>query len=372
MDSLTLNRQHIPLAWLTGPPQRLAGLALSPYEQTVLDFCRRWLAGQERFTLPTSGSTGPPKKISLHRNQLRLSAQLTGQALQLAPGDKALVCLSSAYIAGMMMLVRGFELGLALTIVEPSANPLAPFPAGSHFDFSAFVPLQLQTILSKTPEKQPILDRMKGILVGGGPVGAALLAQLQALSAPVYHTYGMTETVSHVALRRLNGPEAGELFRPLPGVTLGLDERGCLTVRAGVTNNETVVTNDLVTLQSDGSFRWLGRIDHVINSGGVKVQIEKVEAALDALFVRYRQGLLASRRFFVGPIDDPRLGQAVAALIEGPPFPANIAAELRAELQQTLSRYEIPRYFFFLDRFLETPSGKIDRPANLQRNFVTL
>jgi O-succinylbenzoic acid--CoA ligase len=288
---------------------------------------------------------------------------------------------------------------LDLVIIPPSSNPLADFPPDTHFDFTAIVPLQLQTILSEAPTKIDILNRMKAILVGGAPVSLALQKQLQSITAPIYHTYGMTETVSHIALRRLNGPNATDRFSPFEGVDLALDERGCLTITAPVTQGETLHTNDLVDLQPDGSFIWLGRVDNVINSGGVKVQLEKVERAIEAFLVEYQQGQYAGRRFLVGALPDERLGQALVAVVEGAPlteaatndwepslwderrttngngvFENTVVAHeqrfetaLRTDLSRILSRYEVPRQIFFLESLLETPTGKTDRLANLDR-----
>jgi O-succinylbenzoic acid--CoA ligase len=241
---------------------------LSDYERRVLQFCQQWLAGQETFTLQTSGSTGQPKAIQLTRAQMITSAHWTGEALGLRPGDRALVCLSVAYIAGMMMLVRGFELGLQVTVIEPMSRPLAHFPPTVRFDFTAMVPLQLHETLRGTPHESVILDHMKAVLIGGAPISLALEEYSQRVQAPLYHTYGMTETVSHIALRRFNGPQRSDYFLPFDEVRLGKDARGCLTITSALTRGETLQTNDLVALQTDGSFRWLGRIDNVINSGG--------------------------------------------------------------------------------------------------------
>ena len=372
MNHLILNNKtyHLPQLTVDVPDQ--AGL--SDYERRVLAFCREWLSGREAFVVQTSGSTGRPKPISLTRQQMMASAAQTGRALGLQAGDRALVCLSADYIAGRMMLVRGFTLGLQLTIIDPSGNPLQMFSPQSNFDFTAMVPLQLQNILTETPDKVALLDRMKGILIGGAAVSLALQAQLQQVRGPIYHTYGMTETVSHIALRRLNGPQADQAFVPFPGVALGLDGRGCLTIRAAVTNQQTVVTNDLVQLQPDGSFVWLGRVDNVINSGGVKVQVERVERALEQFLLNRQRGRAdqadgAERRFFVGPLADPQWGQAVVAVIEGRPFEreAALAEAMRAELSGTLSRYELPKAVHFVAQFAETPTGKVDRQATLQR-----
>jgi O-succinylbenzoic acid--CoA ligase len=339
----------------------------NPYELRTLRFCQQWLAGQDSFVLQTSGSTGKPKTIILRRAPMYASARLTGKALGLKAGDRALVCLSTEYIAGVMMLVRGFELNLSLTVITPTRNPLATLPENVSFDFAAFTPLQLQEILTSTPEKKAILDKMRAILVGGAPISDGLLHQIKTLDAPIYHTYGMTETVSHIALKRLNGQQASDYFVPLEGVKLGLTPQGCLTVASVLTNQQTLATNDLVDLQADGSFRWLGRIDNVINSGGVKVQAEVVESALQKLFREYQGGILSNRQSCVGPMEHPQLGQVVVAMVEGQPIEQEILADIRLQLWRSrlLKKYEVPRYFFFISRFLETATGKIDRPANL-------
>jgi O-succinylbenzoic acid--CoA ligase len=370
MDTLVLNgtsytRQQL----LDGCPQVQA----NDYERRVLDFCQRWLSGQETFTLQTSGSTGQPKTILLTRAQMVTSAHWTAQALGLEPGDRALVCLSVTYIAGMMMLVRGFELGLRLTVIEPVSRPLAPFAPAEHFAFTAMVPLQLHATLHGSLHERTILNNMKAVLIGGAPVSLALEEQLQRVQAPVYHTYGMTETVSHIALRRLNGPQRSECFVPFAEVRLGIDARGCLTITSALTRGETLYTNDLIEFQADGAFRWLGRIDNVINSGGVKVHMEQVERALEAYLFHYQGGVYAERRFFVGPFPHPRLGHAVVAVIEGEPYGSDPAAAsafataLRSSLQPALTPYEIPRQVFFVSQLLETRTGKIDRSANIRR-----
>jgi O-succinylbenzoic acid--CoA ligase len=273
----------------------------------------------------------------------------------------------------MMMLVRGFELGLHLTVIAPVSRPLALFAPVEHFDFTAMVPLQLHATLHGSVLERTILDGMKAVLIGGAPVNLALEEQLQQVQAPLYHTYGMTETVSHVALRRLNGPQRSERFVPFAEVRLGVDARGCLTITSALTRGETLATNDLVEFHADGSFRWLGRIDNVINSGGVKVHIEQVERVLEAYLLHYQGGVYAERRFFVGPLPHPRLGHVVVAVIEGEPYGGDAAAipafvtALRTSLQPALTLYEIPRQVFFVPHLLETPTGKIDRGANIKR-----
>ena len=258
---------------------------------------------------------------------------------------------------------------MALTVVEPASDPLATLPDDVAFDFTALIPLQLQTLLDGPLTRQMILNRMHTILIGGAPVSAALHQQLQAITAPIYHTYGMTETVTHIALRRLNGPDASPAFVPLTGVQLGVDARGCLTIHSAVTQGKVLHTNDRVELRADGSFLWLGRADNVINTGGVKVQVEKVERALEQVLLRITErdsaNNLTSRRFFVGPLPDKRLGQLVALVIEGKPLPQAMEDKIRGALRERLEEYELPRRFYYQTQFIETPTGKIDRHTNL-------
>ena len=363
--TLRLAGQSYTVDQLRQAPATAATLALSENERATLDFCRQWLSDEADFIVNTSGSTGTPKPIRLTRAQMTASARRTGATLNLRAGQQAIVCLPTRYIAGRMMLVRGFVLGLDMTVVEPASDPLATVAPDAHFDFTALIPLQLQTLLVGPPHYHAILNRMQAILIGGGPVSPALMAQLQTISAPIYHTYGMTETVSHIALRQLNGPQASTAFRPLLGVQLGVDERNCLNICADVTQDHVVQTNDLVELRADGSFIWLGRWDNVINSGGVKVQVEKVENALEQVLHALDPKGLGERRFFVGPLPDARLGETVTVVIEGSPLPPPQADAIRQHLGQMLDRYEIPRRFCYLPHLAETPTGKIDRKANL-------
>ena len=334
------------------------------YEADALAFCRAWLSGQSTFVLHTSGSTGTPKPIVLTRAQMQASAHLTGQTVGLQPGDPALVCLNIRYIAGVMMLVRGLELGLPMTIVEPSGNPLTDIdPSTALFSFTALVPLQLQTILDKSPEKLPVLSQMKAILVGGAATSPTLEQALQVIKAPVYATYGMTETVSHIAIRRLNGPEATDYFTALAGVELDTDDRGCLHITAAATNFDRIQTNDVVVFLEATKpfqrFRVVGRADSIINSGGVKIQPEPIERIIQEQLAQ--QGL--SPRLFVAGLPDERLGQQVVVFVEE----LVLDSELWHSIQQTIRAqsgpYYTPRSVVTVEHFAETPTGKIDKKA---------
>ena len=356
--SLLLNGREYAYAAIREYPAQLDG-PVNGYEAKVLDFIRQWLNGTQEFSLTTSGSTGPPSPIVLRRRQLEASARRTADFFDLGPGDRALVCLNCEYIGGMMMLVRGLERNLHLTIVEPHADPFAYVAADAEFDFAAFVPLQLKTVLAAG--HAPRLNQMKALLIGGAPADAALQQELQPLTVPVWLTYGMTETCSHVALRRLNGPQATTAFRVLPGIAAGQDERGCLTLRGDVTDDQLIITNDVVNLRDAHTFEWLGRADFVINSGGVKVPAEKVELVLDVALAEIGAG----RRCFVAGQPDERLGQTVTAFIEGPALSAGLEKELKALLAGRLGRYEQPRQLVYVPEFQITATGKLNRAATL-------
>lgn len=366
IDSRTFNQREL-LAGIAGQS------ALGDNARAALDFCQRWLSGQPEFTVHTSGSTGAPKPIALRRSQMEASARATAEALGLQAGMRALVCLPVRYIAGQMMLARGLALGLDMTLVEPGSDPFAGLPDGALFDFTAVVPLQLQTLLDGPAGYRQRLNGMQAILVGGAPVSAALEQQLQTLTAPVYHTYGMTETATHIALRPLNGPQASPWFHPLPGVAIDADERGCLRLKGPMTLDRWLQTNDLVELASanlppstcalpPATFRWLGRWDNVINSGGVKVQVEAVETAAGRAWLALA---LEERRLFVAGLPDERLGEQVTLVIEGEPLPTAQETALAAALAQVLPAYQAPRQVRYVSRFAETANGKIDRRASL-------
>lgn len=332
-------------------------------------FLQAWRSGQQVFTLQTSGSTGPPKPIQLTRAQMEASARLTGQTFGLRAGDKALVCLNTGYVAGLMMLVRGEVLGLDLTIVEPSANPLAGFaPAVPPFDFAAFVPLQLQTMLadvdaSGQPRALPVLNGMKAILVGGAATSPALEDALQRIQASVFSTYGMTETVSHIAIHRLNGGERTDFFQVLPGVQVGTDERGCLHITAAASNFERIQTNDVVDLlppdliTGQVCFRLLGRADSIINTGGVKVQPEAVERLIETTLARW--GL--SPRLFVAGLPDERLGQRIVLFLENRSLMVEQWEAVQQAVREAISPYAVPKAWRTVPAFPETTTGKVNR-----------
>ncbi|GAB3818226.1 AMP-binding protein [Pontibacter rugosus] len=338
-------------------------IPLNGYESNTLEFCRNWLNGIQEFPIQTSGSTGVPKTITLTRKQLEASARRTVKLLQLQAGDCTFICLNTEYIAGMMMLIRGFLADLQMIIVEPIGNPLTLVGNDHKIEFASFVPMQLHAILSETPERLQQLDSMKGILVGGAPLTPTQQRELQQIKAPVYHTYGMTETASHIALRKLNGADAAAYYNVLDDIKVGLDKRGCLTIKGDITNNETLITNDIVELLTPTRFRWLGRADNTINTGGVKVQVETVELAIATAMI----GMENPPRFFIASQPDEVLGDRIVLIIEGAPLPQQDEKELFTRMSDLLKKFEMPKEVYYSPGFTETSTGKLSRQRTLQK-----
>ncbi|RDC62572.1 AMP-binding protein [Adhaeribacter pallidiroseus] len=362
MDHLLLNGKKFYYEEIANYSFRNS-IPLNGYEVTTLEFCRNWLNGVQEIAINTSGSTGAPKLITLTRRQMEISARYTLQALHLQENDHALVCINTEYIGGIMMLVRGLIGNLHLTILEPIGNPFRYLPPNGpeQYEFGSFVPLQLQAILTESPEKKYLLDQMKGMLVGGAPLSADLNKQIQEIAAPVYHTYGMTETASHVALKKLNGSQPDRYFRATPTVQLAQDNRGCLTITGELTNKQLITTNDLVNLVSEHEFEWLGRVDNTINSGGIKIQAEKVEVYLAQVLAE----LQIDRRSFITAVPDEKLGQRVIALLEGAKLTTDQEKEIKRQLKHLLHKFEVPKAFQYAKAFCTTGSGKIDKTTTL-------
>lgn len=340
-------------------PESILLSGSAEYKKNAIDFCLEWMSGKEWFSLSTSGSTGVPKPILISRKQMQASAAMTAQALRLKAADKALICLNTDFIAGKMMLVRCMEIGMEMTVVPPSSYPFHGIE-DMFFDFTAMVPMQVQHSLEAHPESLEKFNAMKAILIGGASIGLGLEAMLDSIQTPVYSTYGMTETVSHIALRRLNGIEPAEIYKVLPGVTISQDERGCLMVLSEVTDNKTVVTNDLVEIRDPIHFRWLGRIDLVINSGGIKVFPEVLEATIEKTLA----ALDVRRRFFICGLPHPLLGEEVCLVLEGDAFEPSEGDNILKYLNTVLEKYLVPKKILNIAHFIETGSGKVDRMRN--------
>lgn len=320
----------------------------------ALKFAWQWLRGDTRFEQATSGSTGSPQVINIRREQMMASAQITIEALKLGQRDSSLLCLSAEYVGGKMMIVRSLLANMNMVIVRPTANPLPYVPFLP--TFVALVPLQMQTLLDEGASDQ--LNRMKAIIVGGAPVSTSLEKQIvKSLTVPVYSTYGMTETVSHVALRKITPPGDSVYFNVLGGTAIAKDARGCLKIRGKVTSNKWLATNDLVEIKGGNQFRWLGRYDSVINSGGVKVVPEVIEQVLEPITKKVN----FTGRLLVSSLPDQKLGERIVLLMEGHPLSKNAERNILSEAVQQLAKYQVPKAIYYLPQFAETSTGKVQR-----------
>lgn len=329
------------------------------FEKEAIVFLKDWLSGKEKFNIKTSGSTGTPKIIEVDRWQMIESARATINALKLTPGETALVCLHTRYIAGKMMFVRALINGLRIIAVEPSSNPIAGIDTSLHIDFTAMVPMQLKAIMNTNFIHR--LDSIKNIIVGGAAISESLReCIITKLTTKVYATYGMTETITHIALQEICDEYQANIFTPLPGVKTSTDNRGCLVIEAGYLKGP-VVTNDLVEMTGEGKFRWLGRFDNIINTGGLKVIPEQIEKIIDTLFKEH--GI--RQRFCVGSQPDDLLGQKVILFIEGPKLPDTVTHTLHIKLKELLSTHEVPKEIRYISAFVETETGKVNLKATL-------
>jgi O-succinylbenzoic acid--CoA ligase len=279
------------------------------------------------------------------------SATKTMAALGLREGMTSLVCLDVNFIAGRMMIVRSLIAGMKMIIVEPTANPLEKIEP-THIDFAALVPYQLDAMLASSQRSQ--LNDIDKIILGGAAINYELQQKIQSLKAECYATFGMTETLSHIALQKLNGNHRQDFFEVLDGVKVSVDSRQCLVIDADYLD-ETVVTNDVVELIDARKFRWLGRFDNVINSGGVKIMPEKVENEI----AKY-----LSSRFFVTSMPHELLGQQVVLVIEGSLGEID-ETKLSMTLRGILNRFELPRQILYIDKFIETKTQKINQSESI-------
>ncbi len=319
------------------------------HEISMGDFLLDWVSERSTLEVLTSGSTGKPKKIQLKKEHMVNSALATGSFFKLAPKNTALLCLPCSGIAGKMMLVRAMVLGLHLDYVNPSSAPLDN--SSRAYDFAAMVPLQVRQSISN-------LSRIKKLIIGGAPVDSILKEELSKSGIPAYETYGMTETITHIAVKEL-APDPKSYFETLPDVSVTIDKRGCLVIDAPNVSDSKIVTNDLVELISHNQFTWLGRFDSIINSGGIKLVPEQIEAKLSDLI---------TIRFFVAGVADVTLGQKLVLILEGQPKESNVLLE-EIKFANALSKYEVPKAVYFVKSFVETPTKKIDREKTMEGLF---
>ena len=331
--------------------------------ESVSDFLIEWFSDSPTVNLHTSGSTGKPKLIVAEKSRMIASAKMTLDYLGLKPGDTALLCLSVNYIAGKMMIVRAIVGGLNLLIGDLSSNPLQN--EERHIDFAAMVPLQ---VYNSFRDNNGRFSRIGKVIIGGGAIDRNEENLYSTLPNEIYATYGMTETLSHIAMRRINGDKRSPYFTPMDGVEVWVKEEsetqcyektGTLVINAPSLCAETLYTNDNVEMRSDGTFRILGRKDNVVCSGGIKLQIEEIEAKVANII---------HVDFAISSKPDEKLGEKLVLVIEdskerhvATSSSALLSSYLGFDLTACLEKYEIPKEVFYILHLPRTESGKIAR-----------
>lgn len=341
---------------------------------TLEDFYSEWNNDSDRVLVHTSGSTGKPKPMMVEKKRMLNSARITCDFLGLKPGDSALLCMSLDYIAGKMVVVRSIERHLHLISVSPSGHPLKDI--NGEITFAAMVPMQVYNTL-QVPEERERLTHVRHLIIGGGAIDASLEKELRSLpgNIAIWSTYGMTETLSHIALRRINGDEASEWYQPFDSVKISQTDEGCLVIDAPLVCAETLVTNDIVEIEpyiynkvekhnkvEKLRFRIKGRKDNVICSGGIKIQIEEVEALLKPHL---------EKPFMIAKKKDEKFGEIAVLLTEDEDI-KKVEATIRRLLsgksddsnqssESKSHKYWIPREYLHVDHLPLTETGKPKR-----------
>jgi O-succinylbenzoic acid--CoA ligase len=310
----------------------------------VEDFISEWNTHSDVVMARTSGSTGIPKNISLLKNGMSYSARNTIAYFKLNEKTKALLCLPLTTIGGKMMLVRAFESKMTMFVDVASSNPLSR--RDENFDFIAVTPMQLANILDESLLK---LKKIKSILVGGAPINENLIYRLQEEKITVYHGYGMTETASHVAIKKV-GLETDEYYHAMPGISFEYGQNQTLRINYPALQIDSIETTDVVELIDSKRFKWFGRNDFVVNSGGIKIHIEEIENQLSNLI---------EFPFFVFGISDVTLGEKLILCVE--------SSEKINSLDFNFLGIKKPREIYILNSFVYTESGKIDRQATVNQ-----
>lgn len=328
---LNLNGKKIDL-YAPNINLKLGGLSID-----VVMFINQWINNKNYINVETSGSTGKPKSIKILKEHMLESAKMTCSYFNLHENHNALLCLSAKHIGGIMMIVRAIFSKMNLIIVNPNANPLKN--TRIPIDFVAMVPYQVSKTIDKNLDK---LQKVKNLLIGGGTINYSLEKKLKLNKINAFHTFGMTETISHIAIRDIL---EGNIFNCLEGINISKNENECLIIEAPKIGQRKLQTNDIIEQINSKSFIWKGRKDFAIESGGLKMHPEIIEQKL-APFI--------NKRFIVSALPDINLNNKLILIIEG-------KINIPKQLFDVLDKYEQPKEVFFITKFIETESGKINR-----------
>lgn len=342
---LLINNRIYPIDELTDfCRNKIISTETPVWERKIYQFIIEWLDEKEYIIQTSSGTTGQSKEIRLSKKAMARSAENTCNHFDIQFGYTAVHCLPIDYIAGKMMVIRAFVGGLNLLMTEPTS-----MPDFSHFgkvDFCAMVPLQVYNSLNSFET----LRNIKKLIIGGAEIRPELEVVLRDMPNEVYATYGMAETCSHVAIRRLSGSRYERNYTALPGVEFSVDSRNCLIVKADYLEGD-IITNDVTDLIDPKTFRWIGRYDNLINSGGVKIVPEEIEALISK-----NTGLDCA---IIG-VADPQLGQKVMLVIEKGRSEVTVD-EVRAQLKDELPKHLQPKEIIIIDQLPRNSSFKVDR-----------
>jgi len=321
------------------------------------DVLRSWLENQDSFTLSTSGSTGQPSLITFSRKQLEYSALQTINFFGLTAGDTLFLCLPVKKVAGFMMLIRALTGKMNIVMSEPSALPEIPAREEIHIDLAAFIPFQLQNLIQSKPEMIEKLKGCKGVIAGGNAVNSFQEKLFENMPFTVYETYGMTETLTHIALRKLNHPGKQAFFTLLPEVEISLNEENCLMIRSTVTNNKWLETNDIAEILSKKSFIIKGRKDFVINSGGIKINPEFIEQKIFGVL----HVLTGGKTFYVTGKRDEKYGEKICLVIESDEPEGELKEKIINTCNDLLEKHEKIKEIICQNEISRTETGKIIR-----------
>ena len=316
----------------------------SPLEQEAKAFLQQWDTNAI-FQIKSSGTTGSPQICSFQKQQLLTSATASIAAFGLDQNTRALLCLPTSSVGGLMLMARALVGDFELFFQEPSSRPLQHLDQS--IDFIAMVPTQLQQSLLHDLDQ---LKRIPKILIGGGELTPALKAACRAAELQVWQSYGMTETLSHVALQQISPTEAAH-YSALPGIQFST-KNDCLVIHYPQMQTQAFYTKDLVALHSATSFTWLGRADNAINSGGFKIIPELLEQKLAGHF---------QNPFFTAGVTDEKWGQVVGIIFEG-----EVIKDYLHFDGLGLSSAEIPKKYACIQVFKRTSTHKIQRKEILQ------
>ena len=345
-ENIILNGEQISRASLIHRSLEISTNPNTPeWEKELYLFLNEWFSDSDFLLAQTSGSTGKPKTIELPKLVMQKSAERTIEYFGLQKNNRVLLSLPCRYIAGQMMVVRAIVGQMNLITVDPSTD--FDFLKHENFDFGAMVPNQVFKLL-KEPSGTEKLQNIRNLLIGGSAISGELETRISSLSSRVVITYGMTETASHIAIRELSGNRKSDFYQCLPRISVSLSETDCMQIHLPEFA-ESLQTNDLAELQSNTSFRILGRSDSMIISGGIKYSPEALEKKLEPII---------SERFVISSVQDERLGEKLALVIEGKPYETTI---LKQKIDAHLSAFERPKVICFLEHFPLTESGKVMR-----------